>query len=218
VVPSVLSVNIGIARPIASKSGMSGIDKRPATAPVAIDVPADGGSGLAGDAVCDTTNHGGVDQAVYAYAREDLDLWQTDLGRAIPSGTFGENLTTIGLDVTDARIGERWRVGDACVLQVTSPRVPCRTFAVWLNEQGWAKTFSVRGIPGAYLRVISPGRVVAGDPITIDYRPDNDVTIGLTFRALTTEGHLLPQLLASPHLTAETERRARRRNPITLDS
>ena len=183
VVPAVLSVNVGIARSIASKSGMSGIDKRPTTAPVAIDVPVEGGSGLDGDTVCDTKNHGGVDQAVYAYAREDLDVWQTDLGRVIPSGTFGENLTIVGLDITDARIGERWRVGSDCVLQVTCPRVPCRTFAVWLNRQGWVKAFAARAIPGAYLRVINPGRVAAGDPITIEYRPEHDVSIGPTYRS-----------------------------------
>ncbi len=215
--PAVLSVNLGIARSIAAKSGMSGIDKRPSAAPVGITRPTAGGSGLSGDTVCDTENHGGVDQAVYAYAREDLDAWQADLGCEIPSGTFGENLTTIGLDITDARIGERWRVGEECVLQVTCPRVPCRTFAVWLNRHGWVKAFTARAVPGAYLRVISPGHVAAGDPIVIEYRPEHHVSVGLTFRALTTEPDLLPQLLASPDLTPETRRRARRRDPIRLD-
>jgi MOSC domain-containing protein YiiM len=213
----VLSVNRGVARSIAAKSGVSGIDKRPTTVPVEITAPVEGGSGLAGDTVCDSKNHGGVDQAVYAYAREDLDRWQTDLGRAIASGSFGENLTTIGLDITEARIGEQWRVGETCILQVTSPRVPCRTFAVWLNQRGWVKAFTARATPGAYLRVLVPGRVSKGDPITVVHRPEHSVTIGLTFRALTVEPGLLPELLASPDLTPETERRARRHEPVKLD-
>jgi MOSC domain-containing protein YiiM len=93
----VLSVNVGQARPIASKSGMSGIDKRPIEGPVSVRAPGPkgaAGSGLAGDAVCDRANHGGDDQAVYAYSREDLDLWQVMLGRSFAPGSFGENLTT----------------------------------------------------------------------------------------------------------------------------
>ncbi len=196
----VLSVNVGTGRPIASKSGTSGIDKRPVDRRIAVAAPGPkgvGGSGLAGDVICDRENHGGDDQAVYAYAREDLDWWETTLGRSLTSGRFGENLTTIGVDLTGARVGERWRVGEDLVLAVTSPRIPCRTFAVWLDEGGWAATFNAAARPGAYLRVVTPGTVGTGDTIEVTRRPDHDVTIGLMFRALTTEGHLRPLLAAA---------------------
>lgn len=189
----VLSVNVGQARPIASKSGMSGIDKRPVAGPVRVSAPGpkgSAGSGLAGDAVCDRVNHGGDDQAVYAYAREDLDQWQGSLGRALAPGSFGENLTTTGVDITGALVGERWRVGKDLVLSVTAPRLPCRTFAVWLEQQGWVKTFTKRAIPGSYLRVVEPGMIEAGDRIEVIDRPPHTVTIGLVFRALTLEPHL----------------------------
>jgi MOSC domain-containing protein YiiM len=189
----VLSVNIGQARPIASKSGMSGIDKRPVEAPVRVSAPGpkgSAGSGLAGDAVCDRVNHGGDDQAVYAYAREDLDQWQGILCRALAPGSFGENLTTIGVDITGALVGERWCVGEDLVLSVTAPRLPCRTFAVWLEQQGWVRIFTKRAIPGAYLRVVEPGIIEAGDRIEVIDRPPHTVTIGLLFRALTLEPHL----------------------------
>jgi MOSC domain-containing protein YiiM len=209
-VPTLLSVNVGRPTPTtASRVDVTGIDKRPVAGPVEVRNP---GStrlgGLSGDAICDTLSHGGREQAVYAYAREDLDWWEAELGRPLPSGTFGENLTTHGLDVTGARIGERWRVGERCVLEVGSPRIPCRTFAAWLREAGWEKRFTRRGVPGAYLRVVTEGTVRAGDLIEVSHRPDHDVTIALMFRALTTERSLLPRLAAArdalpPDLRAE---------------
>lgn len=156
-----------------------------------------GASGLAGDAVCDLRHHGGDHQAVYAYAREDLDAWGKELDRSLPSGTFGENLTTEGVDVSGARIGERWRVGAELVLEVTSSRIPCRTFQGHLGERGWVKRFTREGAPGAYLRVIEPGEIRAGDSIEVVHRPDHEVTVALQFRAVTTERELLPRLLAA---------------------
>jgi len=195
-----LSVNIGVATPTDhSDVPVTGIDKRPVTEAVEVSDPGTDRThvnGLSGDAICDVRHHGGTNQAVYAYAREDLDVWEAELGRPLRCGMFGENLTTQHLDVTGALIGERWQVGDECVLQVTSPRIPCRTFAGFLAERGWEKRFTQRGAPGAYLSVVTPGYVREGDPITVVRRPDHDVTINFMFRALTTEKRLMPELLA----------------------
>lgn len=211
-----LSVNLGIPTPTThSDIPVTGIDKCPADGPVTVTAPGPkgvGASGLAGDSVCDTRHHGGNDQAVYAFAREDLDDWERELGRPLPSGTFGENLTTSGLDVNGARIGERWRVGADLVLEVTSGRIPCRTFAGWLNERGWIKRFTDAAAPGAYLRVIEGGVIRAGDPIERVYRPDHDVTVSVAFRAVTAEPELLPEiLLAGEALHPEEYARALRR-------
>ena len=121
-----------------------------------------GFGGLAGDEFGDTENHGGVEQAVYAYAREDLDWWVERLGRELRNGLFGENITTVGLDVTGALIGETWLLGTA-VVQVTAPRIPCVTFQSWMDEQHWVKRFAQGRRPGAYLRVLAEGEVAAGD-------------------------------------------------------
>jgi MOSC domain-containing protein YiiM len=207
---TLLSVNIG--RPAASRhtdTGVTGIDKRPSATPVELQDPGPGTgvSGVAGDAIGDPRNHGGTDQAVYVFAREELDHWQAELGRPLTNGVFGENLTTAGLDVDGALVGERWQVGDACVLEVTSPRIPCRTFAGWLEEQLWVKRFTERGAPGAYLRVISPGAVSGGDSITVLHRPSHGVTIALMFRALTTDKVLQSQLAAAGDALPEPLRR-----------
>jgi MOSC domain-containing protein YiiM len=198
-----LSLNVGRAEPAEytdQAEGVTGIDKRPVEGPVQVTAPGakgTGGSGLAGDAVCDLRHHGGDDQAVYAYAREDLDTWEGTLGRELPSGVFGENLTTQGVDVSGARIGERWRVGTGPLLEVTSSRIPCRTFQGHLDEKGWVKRFTQEGAPGAYLRVIEPGEIRAGDPIEVVHRPEHEVTVAFQFRAVTTERELLPRLLAA---------------------
>ncbi|OKK20956.1 sulfurase [Streptomyces sp. CB00455] len=199
-----ISVNIGRAMAVPytdAPSGTTGHGKSPVSGPVRVFAPgprATGlGSGLEGDAVCDRRHHGGDHQAVYAYAREDLDLWEAELGRELPDGVFGENFTTSGLDLNSARLGERWRVGDGPVLEVASARIPCRTFQGALGESAWVRRFTRTVRPGAYLRVIEEGSVRAGDRIEVIHRPDHDVTVELWFRAFTTERALLPRTLVA---------------------
>lgn len=198
-----LSVNAGRPRTVDytdAPGGRTGIDKQPVDGPVRVTAPGPkgtGGSGLAGDTVCDLRHHGGDDQAVYAFAREDLDEWERRLGRTLRNGGFGENLTTSGVDVTGALIGERWRVGPDLLLEVTSSRIPCRTFQGHLGERGWVRRFTQGVLPGAYLRVLEPGEIQAGDPVGIVHRPDHEVTVSVQFRAVTTERALLPGLLAA---------------------
>jgi MOSC domain-containing protein YiiM len=153
---------------------------------------------------------------VYAYAREDLDSWEAVLGRSLPSGVFGENLTTTGLDVNGALIGERWRIGNDLELAVTVPRIPCGTFRGWIAERGWLRTFARAALPGTYLRVVSSGEVRAGDQVTIAYRPAHRVTVAQVFRALTLEPELLPSILAADELEEETRQRARAGRTFSL--
>ena len=153
-------------------------------------------SASAGDSVY-FREHGGDHQAVYAYAREELDAWAAELGRELPGGVFGENMTTSGLDVSGALIGERWRVGADVVLEVTSPRIPCRTFAGWIGAERWVKRFTLAARPGAYLRVIAGGDIRAGDSIEVVARPEHSVSASMVFRALTTERELAPKVIAA---------------------
>lgn len=208
-----VSVNVGLPRPVGHAAiGSSAITKHPTAGKVLVSPPTDGaGSGLAGDDVADRRHHGGDDQAVYAYAREDLDRWAAELGRTLPDGVFGENLTTAAIDVTGALIGERWRIGPDLVLEVRLPRIPCRTFAGHLGEPDWIRRFTQAAVPGAYLGVLHPGEISQGDPITVVYRPSHSVSIGMTFRALTLDDNLLPELLAAPSLPSKARERAERR-------
>ncbi|BBA99593.1 hypothetical protein RVR_6283 [Actinacidiphila reveromycinica] len=210
----VLTVNIGRPRPNPWKRlPATGIDKWPVAGPVAVTAPGPKGTGavgLAGDRAYDVEHHGGSDQAVYAYAREDLDGWQEELGRRLPNGSFGENLTTSGIDVNSALIGERWRIGSA-LLEVSCPRIPCATFAGWLAEAGWTRRFVAAALPGPYLRVVEPGEVSAGDAVRVVDRPDHEVTVALSFRAVTTEPGLLPLLVELPAFPAEDRAAIRRR-------
>ena len=211
----VLSVNVGHPQLNPWKTmKLTGIDKRPVNGPVKVTRPRAKGMGmvgLAGDRVYDVRNHGGPDQAVYAYAREDLDFWAAELGRPLPNGVFGENLTTEGADASGALIGERWRIGPDLILEASAPRIPCGTFQGWLAQGGWIKRFTLAAMPGAYFRVVEPGEIRAGDQIEIVHRPDHDITIAVSFRALTTEPELLPRLLAAEALPEELKDLARRR-------
>jgi MOSC domain-containing protein YiiM len=211
----IASVNVGQPRLNPWKTiKLTGIDKRPVEGPVMVSRPRAKGMGmvgLAGDRVYDVLNHGGPDQAVYAYAREDLDFWAAQLGRPLPNGVFGENLTTEGADANGALIGERWQIGADLVLEATCPRIPCGTFQGWLALGGWIKRFTLAAMPGAYFRVIEPGEIRAGDQIEIVHRPDHDITIALSFRALTVEADLLPRLLVADALPEELKDLARRR-------
>jgi MOSC domain-containing protein YiiM len=211
----VISVNVGQPRDNPWKTmKLTGIDKRPVEGPVMVTPPRAKGMGLvglAGDRVYDVRNHGGPDQAVYAYTREDMDFWADELDLALPNGVFGENLTTEGADANGALIGERWRVGPTLVLEATGPRVPCGTFQGWLAQAGWIKRFTQAARPGSYFRVIESGEIRAGDRIEIVHRPEHDVTVEVCFRALTLQPELLPQLLVADALPRDLRELARRR-------
>jgi MOSC domain-containing protein YiiM len=185
--------------------GRTAIDKRPVEGPVQLEP-----LGPVGDTIMDRQSHGGVYQAVYAYAQEDLDAWSAELGRTVAPGQFGENLTVRGVDVTGALIGERWQVGGA-ELTVCSPRIPCRTFQDWMDEPHWVKRFTAHGAPGAYLSVTVPGAVQAGDEVEVMERPGHGVTVGDTFVLRRTDADRLRLLLRTqpdldPTLIAVIER------------
>lgn len=175
---------------IGGRPGRSAIDKRPVSGAVEVRP-----LGLDGDTVADRANHGGLEQAVYAYAREDLDFWTEQLGRELRNGIFGENITTAGIDVSGALIGETWRAGSV-VLQVTGPRIPCETFKSWLDDEPhWVKRFAAAGRPGAYLRVLTPGLVAAGDDLEVTSRPAVAVTVAESMLAYYGDHELMRRLL-----------------------
>jgi MOSC domain-containing protein YiiM len=171
--------------------GPSGIDKRAQAGPVSIEH-----SGVVGDKQYHPS-HGGEYQAIYAYDRAEAQRWAAELGRELAPGTFGENFAVADMPVTDAVIGERWRVGgdSGVVVEVTAPRIPCRTFQVWMSEPQWVKRFALQGDVGAYLRVLRPGTVQAGDPIDVLERPAHGVTVREVFKAADTDPDRLRRLL-----------------------
>jgi MOSC domain-containing protein YiiM len=197
----ILSVNLAVPElSPAKRVGVTGINKQPVAGPVAVRAPGPKTtglhSGLVGDQIFDIEHHGGDDQAVYAYAREDYDWWQTQLGRDLPGGSFGENLTTVDVDVSGAVIGELWRVGPDLVLQPTFGRIPCVTFQARMAEPHWVRRFTHANRTGAYLRVVEPGEMSAGDPVTVGRRPPHGVTIAAAFQAYMIEPERLPDLVA----------------------
>lgn len=196
---SVISVNLGPAAPFqAGRATRSAIVKTPVVGPVAVR-----GVNLDGDDQADRKNHGGVDQAVYAYARESYAWWENELARELPPGLFGENLTVEGIDVDGAVIGEHWRIGSV-VLEVSCPRIPCLKLAKRMGEPGFVKRFAAARRPGAYLRIATEGILQVGDTVDVVSRPAHGVTIALFNEALLFDDTLAPRLLAAPELPDET--------------
>ena len=176
--------------------GRTGIDKR--SVPGLIEFK---NNGVTGDRIIDTNVHGGYDQAVYAYAREDAQWWEKELMEEIPAGRFGENLTTQGLDVNAALVGEQWKIGSV-ILEVSQPRIPCRVFAGFWKRATLIKDFTQAGRPGAYLRIVQEGSAQAGDAIEVIYKPDHDITISDLFSAKSGERSKINEIKVIPHLSA----------------
>ena len=166
----------------------TGIDKQPVRGRVTVHQ-----LGLEGDVQVNRRHHGGEGQAVYAYAQEDADHWIAEFERELPPGRFGENLRTSGLDLRNALLGERWRIGTA-LFEVTAWRTPCANFARFWGVPDLVKRFAAHGATGAYLRVLETGEVGAGDAIEVVHRPEHGVTTGLAFRAFTTDKHRRSEL------------------------
>lgn len=155
------SVQIGSATPSDDSSlGFTGIDKQPVGSARITE------HGVVDDAVVDTEHHGGPDQAVYVYCRDDYTVWERELGRDLPGGMFGENLTISGVSSQQVHVGDRFEIGTDVEIEVSSCRIPCRTFAAKMGESDWINRFRDARRPGFYARVITGGEVSVGDTVT----------------------------------------------------
>ncbi len=177
--------------------GRTGIDKRSVTGAIEFK-----NNGVVGDRVIDTNVHGGYEQAVYAYAREDAQWWEREINEEIPAGRFGENLTTEGIDVNAAIIGEQWKIGSV-ILEVSQPRIPCRVFAGFWKRATLIKDFTQAGRPGTYLRIIQEGTAQAGDAIEVIFKPNHTITISDLFAAKSGERSKINQIKDVTYLSTE---------------
>lgn len=196
-VGKVLSVNVGGVREFEynGRIAKSAIWKSPVQGRIAIR-----GINLDGDDQADREAHGGFDKAVYAYAIEDTRWWEKVIGKTLAYGQFGENLTTDGIEVNDALVGDRWQVGTA-VLEVSEPRIPCWRLGVRMGDNMFPRRFTEAQRPGAYLRIVVEGHVGAGDQIRVFERPDHNLTIRDVFRIYTRDRHEVERLLAVPQMS-----------------
>jgi MOSC domain-containing protein YiiM len=180
-----INVNIGQERsiPNAKASGETGIYKLPVHTPVQITA-----DGIPGDVICNTKHHGGPDQAIYIYGTADYQWWSGVLGRELSPGMFGENLTISELESAQIRVGDILQIG-AVSLQVTSPRMPCNTFAARMGDATFKEQFRQAGRPGLYCRVLQGGQIQAGEHVRLEHYAGETFTILEMFR-----DHYLPKL------------------------
>jgi MOSC domain-containing protein YiiM len=192
-----LSVNVG--RPCEFEYNGRPVKSAIWKTPVAGRVQARGVN-LEGDDQADRKAHGGPDKAVYAYAIEDTRWWEKELGRSLQHGQFGENITTQGVEVNNALVGERWAIGTT-VLEVSEPRVPCWRLGVRMDDQMFVRRFTAALRPGAYLRIMAEGDLGAGDEIRVVHRPDHDLTIRDVFRIYTRDRDEVERLITIPQMS-----------------
>jgi MOSC domain-containing protein YiiM len=198
----VLSVNVGSAREFeyGGRPARSAIWKSPVAGRIAAR-----GVNLAGDDQADRRAHGGPDKAVYAYAIEDARWWEQELGRSLAYGEFGENLTTEGIEVNDALVGERWQIGTT-VLEVSEPRIPCWRLGVRMNDKTFPRRFAEALRPGPYLRIVVEGEVGAEDEVRVIDRPDHGLTVRDVFRIYLRDHDEVERLLAVPRMSESWRR------------
>lgn len=190
-ITKILSVNVGTAREFEynDRPAKSAIWKSPVVGRIAAR-----GVNLEGDDQADRKAHGGFDKAVYAYAYEDIQWWEQELDRSLIYGEFGENLTTQGIDVNFALIGERWEIGST-VLEVSEPRIPCWRLGVRMKDKTFPRRFTEAMRPGPYLRIIVEGDVGVGDEIRVVEKPQHDLTVRDVFRIYTRDRDEVERLL-----------------------
>jgi MOSC domain-containing protein YiiM len=203
----VFSVNVSAIRtvPVLARSRQvtTGIYKKPVMGRMQVR-----GVNIAGDEQADRENHGGPHKAVYAYANEDYEWFSTQYSRRFLPGDFGENLTTVQVDVTHAVIGEHWKIGSA-EFEVSEPRIPCYKLGLKLNDPAFPAAFAKALRPGAYLRIIKEGELGASDSVQIISRPDHGVTVSDVAEAYLFDHRLFPRLLKVPQLRSDWHDRAR---------
>ena len=194
----ILSVNVGRPRQVNTGTRIvrTSIWKGPVEGRVAVR-----GTNVEGDQQADRRVHGGRNKAVYAYADEEIRQWREELGRDLGPAPFGENLTTEGIDVSGALVGERWRIGST-LLEVVQPRLPCFKLGLRMEDPSFVKRFGQASRPGAYLRIVEEGELGAGDEIEVDVAnlPDHAVTMRLISDALLLDHTLVPHALETPDL------------------
>jgi MOSC domain-containing protein YiiM len=176
----VVSVNVGAVRTVEwyGRTVTTGIWKFPVEGRTAVR-----GVNLDGDAQADLRVHGGPDKAVYAYAAEDYEWWAGQLGRPLEHGTFGENLTTTGIDLNSLVIGTRCTVGST-LLEVAQPRLPCFKLGMRMGDAEFVDRFEAAARFGAYLRIVQEGDVGAGDEIAVVEERTDGIRIDELGRAM----------------------------------
>jgi MOSC domain-containing protein YiiM len=207
IIGRVRSVNVGVPRTVRwhGRDVTSAIWKSPITGRHRVR-----GVNIDGDDQADRRVHGGETKSLYVYAAEDYRWWSERLGQDLEPGTFGENLTTTGIDPAAARVGERWAIGTA-IVRVTEPRIPCFKLGIRMGDADFVDRFADAARPGTYLAIEQEGELGPGDDIVRLDRPADGITVGDIERTYHGRADRLAALVESPDLSVSWRAWAERR-------
>lgn len=170
----VISTNLGKPTKIVwnGKETMTGIYKHPVDAPLFLNM-----EDVQDDTVIDRKHHGGTYKACYLFSADNYAFWKEKYPLLDWNwGMFGENLTIEGLDESQLRIGNTYKLGTS-VVQITQPREPCYKLGIRFGNQNILKQFIDHGFPGTYIRVLNPGKVVVGDTMELVEKSKTPLTV-----------------------------------------
>lgn len=178
-----VSVNVSLGRTVRWKGREieTGIFKEPVEGPVRV-----GRTNLEGDRQSDLRVHGGEYKAVYAYSAEYYDWWRRELGRTLPFGTFGENLTIEGFPEEEACVGDLFRIGSA-VLEAVQPRFPCFKLGLKFEDDSIVERFLDSERWGVYFRVVEEGVLSVGDEVVLVSRDPSRMPVPEVLRLMLAE-------------------------------
>lgn len=171
--------------------------------------------GLAGDVQVNKRHHGGPEMAVHLYPLDHHAFWSEQLGDhplLADPGAFGGNVAIRGLDETQVRVGERFRLGSA-VIEVSQPRMPCATIERRFERKGMVAAIMETGRCGWHFRVVEEGDAQAGDALDSIAGTGTPHTVRDVFMALADKKRAIAQAIARdladcPSLAAEWRAKA----------
>ncbi len=206
----IISTNLGTTTTFLwnGKEEATGIFKYPTEKPIYL-----GNNNVQNDIVIDRIHHAGENKACYLFSVEEYPYWK----RLYPKldwkwGMFGENLTVEGLDESQIRVGDIYRLGNTLV-QVSQPREPCYKLGIRFGNQKIIKQFVKRSFPGTYVRILKEGWVSVGDQLILEQQSENTLSVQQFYRLLfqkEKEPVLLQLALQNPAVPAYKRDRLRK--------
>ena len=180
VILKIIGIYLGKLSNIGEKRSPTGIYKQ-SVEQVSVDE-----LGIIGDIQADKRFHGGPEKALHQYALcsyEKIIKRYPLLHKQAKPGIIGENLSATDMNEHNVCIGDIYKVG-SCVLQVSSPRIPCWKIDAKFKQPDLNQFISQHRLNGWYYRVLQAGNMTLNDAFLLQQRPNTSVTVDTMLKVI----------------------------------